>query len=70
MGKVEELLRESDIFLDSARDELQTGLAKNDTVRIRDFSKKAWNAVVQAKNAFIASLFLLSLINGLLILYR
>jgi len=56
MGKVEELLREADVFLESARDELQTGLAKNDTVRIRDSSEKAWNAVVQATNAFLLAL--------------
>ena len=56
MGKVEELLREADVFLDSARDELEVGLAKNDIVRIRDSSEKAWNAVVQATNAFLLAL--------------
>jgi len=56
MGKVEELLRQADVFLESARDELQTGLVKNDTVRIRDSSEKAWNAVVHATNASLLAL--------------
>ena len=56
MGKVEELLGEAETFLKAAKDEFQVALAKNDVVRIRDSSEKAWNSVVQATNALLLTL--------------
>ncbi|KPV64377.1 MAG: hypothetical protein AOA66_0188 [Candidatus Bathyarchaeota archaeon BA2] len=56
MGKVEELLVESEDFLKAAKKEFEVALAKNDVVRIRDSAEKAWNSVVQATNALLLAL--------------
>ena len=42
------LLDTARIFLRTAREEIEQGLASNNWVKIRDGAEKAWNAVVQA----------------------
>ena len=46
--RVQPLLDVARMFLQTAREGLEDGLAGNNYVRVRDAAEKAWNAIVQA----------------------
>jgi hypothetical protein len=51
--KVKVYMDDSIRFVEEALKEFKVGVENNDTIRIRDATEKAWNAVVQATNALI-----------------